>query len=92
MGGSAFGSQCDVFRSERCNGGAVSGGIGGETCTFVKRVLLMGKIGAFKASTAGGRGLLLPPFLVCNGKINLEVHPGIIGVCLALPELTVVVE
>ena len=49
-------------------------------------------IGALKVSAAGGRGLWFPQFLVCGGKINLEVFPCFIGVCFALPDFTVVVE
>ena len=30
--------------------------------------------------------------MVCGGKMNLEVRPGFIGVCLTLPDLTVVVK
>ena len=52
----------------------------------------MSKIGTLKISTAGKRDLLFPPFLVCGSKINLEVRPGFIGICLALPDLTVVVK
>ena len=49
-------------------------------------------IGALKDSTAEGRGLWFLPFLVCGGEINLEVRPVSIGVCLAHPDLTVVVK
>ena len=49
-------------------------------------------IGALKDITAGVRGLWLPPFLVCGGEINLEVRPVFIGICLAHPDLTVVVK
>ena len=83
MGGSVVGSQCDVCHSEHYNCGAVTVGQGGKTHKGVNRVLLTRKVGALKARTAGERGLIFPPFLACDGKINLEGAP---------PDLTVVVK